>query len=131
MITHIQKDTEEAVISMAKGKDEVENGKALAGQAGESLRDIIAASAKLLDDVSQVATASEQQSSSAEEITKSIEAINNVTNESAAGIQQVARAAEDLNQLTAKLQSLFARFKVISASEIKESRSKKYEYANS
>jgi len=127
MITQIQKDTEEAVTSMAKGTDEVETGKILAGQAGESLKEIISASSRLLDDVTQVATASEQQSATAEEITRSIEAINNVTNESAAGIQQVARAAEDLNRLTANLQSLFTRFKVSGKSEVHTAQ---YDYVN-
>ena len=35
-----------------------------------------------------------------------------MTNESAAGIQQIAKAAEDLNQLTENLQNLVSQFKI-------------------
>ena len=56
--------------------------------------------------VTQIAAASEEQSSASEQISKNVEAISNVTNESAAGIQQIARAAEDLNWLTENLQQL-------------------------
>jgi methyl-accepting chemotaxis protein len=112
MINQIQKDTDEAVISMKKGTDEVETGKKLAGSAGESLQLIISASTRVLDEVSQVATASEEQSITAEQISRNIESINSVTNETATGIQQVARAAEDLNRLTNNLQNLISNFKM-------------------
>ena len=72
-----------------------------------------------MDDVNQVAGASEEQSSAAEQISKNIEAISNVTNESTAGIQQVARSAEDLNKLTDNLQSLISRF-IINFNEVEE-----------
>jgi methyl-accepting chemotaxis protein len=51
---------------------------------------------KVVDMINAVASASEEQSSAAEPNSKSIESINNVTHESASGIQQVARASEDL-----------------------------------
>ena len=97
---------------MNKGTEEVEKGKELANRAGKSLKEIIHASTKVLDDVTQVATASEEQSSTAEEISKSIEAISNVTSETSSGIQQVAKAAEDLNMLTDNLQKLVGQFKI-------------------
>jgi len=112
MIKQIQNDTSEAVLSMSKGTVEVERGKELAHKAGESLKEIIKASAEVVDEVNQVASASEEQSAAAEQISKNIEAISAVTNESAAGIQQVAHAAEDLNRLTEKLQQLLNRFKI-------------------
>jgi methyl-accepting chemotaxis protein len=112
MIKQIQLDTSGAVESINKGTEEVEKGKELAGKAGKSLEEIIAASNKVMDDIVLVASASEEQSSTAEEISKSIEGINSVTQQSAAGIQQIARAAEDLNNLTENLQNLVAGFKL-------------------
>jgi len=112
MIKQIQSDTSEAVHSMNKGTEQVEKGKSLANKAGESLKEIIEASVKVLDEVNLVASASEEQSSAAEQIGKNVEAISSVTQESAAGIQQVARAAEDLNRLTDNLQGLIAKFKI-------------------
>lgn len=112
MIKQIQKDTSDAVTSMSKGTEEVEKGKDLANRAGISLKEIIDATVKVVDDIAQVATASEEQSSTAEQISKSVESISNVTNETAQGIQQVARSAEDLNKLTDNLQELVGQFKV-------------------
>ena len=112
MIKQIQKDTYGAVESMQRGTEEVDKGKELARQAGESLKEIIAGSEKVVDAVNQVATASEEQSTAAEEISKNIEGISSVTQESAAGIQQVAHAAEDLNRLTENLQALVSNFRV-------------------
>ena len=105
MIKQIQKDTEGAVVSMKLGTEEVEKGKALADKAGQSLTEIIRGSEEVVDLVTQVAAASEEQSSAAEQISKNIEGISNVTNESAAGVQEIARASEDLSRLTINLQS--------------------------
>ena len=48
----------------------------------------------------------------AEQISKNIESISSVTQESAQGVQQIARAAEDLNRLTNNLEELVSRFKI-------------------
>ncbi|MGE5314492.1 MAG: methyl-accepting chemotaxis protein [Acidobacteriota bacterium] len=110
MIKQIQKDTAGAVQSMQQGTKEVERGKALAEKSGESLRLIIEGAEKVVDVIASVAAASEQQSASAEHISKNIEAITNVTQESAGGTQQIARAAEDLNRLTQNLQGMLGQF---------------------
>jgi methyl-accepting chemotaxis protein len=111
MIKQIQKDTSGAVESMSLGTNEVESGKLLAAKAGVSLKEIIAGATTVVDTISQVAAASEEQSSASEQISKNIEAISSVTQESAAGTQQIARAAEDLNRLTQGLQELVGQFK--------------------
>jgi methyl-accepting chemotaxis protein len=110
MIRQIQKDTTGAVESMMKGKKEVEDGKALADKAGESLKEIMDGARQVVDTVTRVAAASQEQASASEQISRNIDAISNVTQESAAGTQQIARAAEDLNRLTANLLSLLGQF---------------------
>ncbi|MFO7445548.1 MAG: methyl-accepting chemotaxis protein [Ignavibacteriaceae bacterium] len=112
MIKQIQNDTGEAVQKIDEGTTEVNNGKVLANKAGESLKEIINATIKVVDDVTQVATASEEQSATAEQISRNIEAISNVTNESSMGMQQISRATEDLSRLTDNLQNLVSKFKV-------------------
>jgi methyl-accepting chemotaxis protein len=112
MIKQIQKDTNGAVASMEEGTNEVVKGKHLADKAGESLQEIITGADKVVDVITQVAAASEEQSSASEEISKNVEAISNVTHESAAGVQQIARAAEDLSRLTINLQELVSKFKI-------------------
>ena len=89
MIKQIQKDTVEAVTSIDVGTEEVQKGKELADKAGNSLKEIITGSNKVIDMINQVAAASEEQSSAAEQIGKNIEGISSVTQQSAAGTQQI------------------------------------------
>jgi len=112
MIKHIQKDTFEAVASMDQGTEEVEKGRTLTDKAGDSLREIIVGSEEVVDLISMVATASQEQSAAAEQISKNIEGISSVTQQSAAGTQQIARAAEDLSRLTNNLQGTIEQFKI-------------------
>ncbi|MGA7721599.1 MAG: methyl-accepting chemotaxis protein [Ignavibacteriaceae bacterium] len=112
MINQIQKDTEGAVNSMIEGTVEVEKGKELANRAGRSLDQIIKETEDVLDKSAQVAAASEEQGTTAEQIGKNIEAINTVANESATGIQHIAETAEKLNKLTSNLESLISMFKL-------------------
>ena len=112
MITQIQKDTTQAVLAMQLGKEEVEKGKVLAVRAGGSIKDIILGAQKVTDIITQVAAASEEQSSASEQIGKNIESINQVTQETAGGIQQIAHASEDLSRLTVNLQELISKFKL-------------------
>ena len=112
MIKQIQKDTGGAVQSMQEGTKEVERGKIMADKAGDSLQKIISGASKVADVIMQVAAASEEQSAASEQISKNIEAISNVTNESAAGIQEIAKASEDLNRLMLNLEGLISNFKI-------------------
>jgi methyl-accepting chemotaxis protein len=112
MIKQIQKDTIDAVTSMHEGTVEVDRGKLMADKAGEVLKDIIAESQKVTDIAALVAAASEEQSATAEEISKNIESISAVTQQSASGSHEIARSAEDLNNLTSKLEKLISHFKI-------------------
>jgi len=117
MIKKIQKDTVEAVDSISQGTVEVEAGKKLALNAGDSLKLIITGSNEVVDLSTQVAAASEEQSAASEQISKNIESISSVTHQSASGTQQIARAAEDLNRLTDNLQQLILQFKIDSSNK--------------
>lgn len=110
MIKQIQADTQGAVVSMEEGTKKVGEGIALADKAGVSLKEIVGISQKVTDMITQIAAASEEQSSASEQISKNVEAISAVTGETAQGTQQIARAAEDLNRLTEELQGLVAKF---------------------
>ncbi|MBK8944624.1 MAG: MCP four helix bundle domain-containing protein [Ignavibacteriae bacterium] len=112
MVTKIQKNSQNAVEAITKGNSEVSIGMVEAVKAGTSMEQIVKSSNEVLDISSQVATASEEQSATAEQISKSINGINTVAQESAIGIQQVAGAANDLSQLAEKLQDLVSQFKL-------------------
>jgi methyl-accepting chemotaxis protein len=114
MISQIQKDTNTAVESMIEGTEKVEQGKNLAVKAGQSLKEIIKGNEQVVDLITQVAAASEEQSATSDQISKNITTISNVTQESASGLQQIAHASEDLNKLTVNLQNLVSKFKLVS-----------------
>jgi methyl-accepting chemotaxis protein len=112
MIRQIQTDTKQAVSSMEKGTHEVSSGIELVEQAGVMLNAIVGNAQSVADMVGQIATASEEQSSASEQISRNVDAINSVTQESASGTQQIAQTAEDLNRLTEQLQELLDQFKL-------------------
>ncbi len=112
MIRNIQNSTGEAVEAMRRGNQEVTEGISLADQAGDSLKNIVSNAQGIVDMINQIAAASEEQSSTSEQISKNVEAISTVSSESANGISQIARAADDLNRLTESLQKLADKFKV-------------------
>ncbi len=112
MIKNVQSDASQAVDSMKHGNVEVVEGIKLADRAGVSLKDIVDNTQQVVDMMMQIAAASEEQSSTSEAIAKNIEAISTVSVDSASGISQIARSADDLNRLTESLQSLVLNFKV-------------------
>jgi methyl-accepting chemotaxis protein len=112
MIKGIQTGTEEAVTSMETGTKEVDAGRELTDKAGNSLNEIVNGSARVMDMIQQIATASEQQSVAAEQISKNVEQVATATKESAAGAEQAATAAEELSRNAEGLQEIVSRFKV-------------------
>ena len=112
MITQIQRDANDAVTSMNEGIVEVEKGKESANRTEVVLKEIIQGAVKVSDVVGQVAAASEEQAAAAEQIGKNIEGINNVTQQSGYGTQQIAKSSEELNGLTDNLQNLLMKFKI-------------------
>ena len=76
MIKKIQSDTTGAVQSMEAGHEGGRARDRLADKAGTSLTEIVGVSQKVTDMVTQIAAASEEQSSASEQISKNVEAIS-------------------------------------------------------
>ncbi|MBI1930987.1 MAG: methyl-accepting chemotaxis protein [Ignavibacteriales bacterium] len=112
MIQQIQTATITVVKSINEGNKEVESGIRLGESAGKAILDIVNTTNNVVDEINQVATASEEQSLTSGQIAKNIETVNNVISETLLGIQQTARAADDLNTMTANLQDLISKFKI-------------------
>jgi methyl-accepting chemotaxis protein len=115
IIKNIQAGTSSAVNAMSEGTHEVEAGMELANQAGSALHEIITGIEVVADSITQIATASEEQSSTSSLIAKNIEGISSVTHETALGTHEIARAVSDLARITHGLQTLVAQFKVETA----------------
>jgi methyl-accepting chemotaxis protein len=112
MIKGIQQETSDAVESMESGIGEVDKGKELADQAGNSLTEVVNMSSQVMDMIQQIATASEEQSAAAEQISKNVEQISSITKETASGAEQSASAAEQMNRQAEGLKEMVSRFKV-------------------
>ncbi|MEZ4701867.1 MAG: PAS domain-containing methyl-accepting chemotaxis protein [Rhodothermales bacterium] len=109
MIKSIQSQTKEAVVSMQKGKQEVESGITLADHAGSALQQIVTGTGDTVDMIAQIAAASEEQSSTSAQIAHSVEVISAVSGESAVAIGSIANAANDLSRLTEDLRQQVLR----------------------
>jgi len=108
----IQREAKEADESMIEAGKSVAIGLKMNEEVESVLNDILVSTEKTSDMVNAVAAASEQQSGAAEQISKNLDSINNVSQESAQGIQQIARASEDLSRLTTNLQEMVLKFKI-------------------
>jgi methyl-accepting chemotaxis protein len=111
-IKHIQRDTNEAVLGMKRGDNEVREGLTLAKQAGEALTGIMSGSHEVETKVKRSAEATEQQSSTAAQIAKNVEHVSSSVNETTASLNEIARATENLRDLTEILQGLVSGFDV-------------------
>ena len=112
MIKGIQKDTSGAVSSMEEGTKQVEAGMELAVKAGDSLTSIVSVVSEVQKMIEQIATASDEQSAAAEQISGNVGNIASVSKQSAQSAEQMAATAEELNRQTDALNELVSRFKL-------------------
>ncbi len=108
-IKAIQGGTRKAVSSMESGVKEVEEGTWLANQAGESLREIVDGFNQITDMVVLIATAASQQSSAAEEISRTIESISSVTQQMSSGAELGVGATQELAAVSSSLTEVIGR----------------------
>jgi methyl-accepting chemotaxis protein len=111
MIKSIQTETRGAVNVMEEGVKEVEVGTAEAGKSGEALQEILNQINNVTMQVSQIATAAEQQTATTSEISGSIHHITEVVQVTARLSGASTRSADDLAQLAEKIQMDIRKFK--------------------
>ncbi len=112
MIKGIQSETQDAVRVMNQGNQEVTNGIQLADKAGVSLKEIVVSSQEVQDMINRIAAASEEQSSTSEEISKNVTAISQVSSDTANQINDIAHSAEELSRMIAQMAEQVSFFKV-------------------
>ncbi|MBI5903632.1 MAG: DUF3365 domain-containing protein [Deltaproteobacteria bacterium] len=108
MIMAIQEENSKALGSMQEEVRVVEQGVGLAKEAGEALKSIVAEVETVNQMIQQIATAVEEQSTTADQISGDIENVAVVTKETATGAEEMARASEDIAKSAIKLNSLVA-----------------------
>jgi len=112
MIKAIQNETKGAVVAMEEGVKEVENGTAEAAKSGTALQAILEQINSVNMQVSQIATAAEEQTATTGEISSNIQQINEVVQHTANGAHESVIAANQLSKLSEDLQRLVGQFKL-------------------
>ncbi len=112
MIKAIQTETKQAIASMEEGVRGTERGAAEAAQLETSLSDILEQINSVSMQVSQIATAAEEQTATTSEISNNMHQITEVVCDTARGAHESAAAATQLNNNAEELQRLVRQFKL-------------------
>ncbi len=112
MIRAIQNETRQAVTTMNNGVKEVECGTVEAGKSGQSLTEILDQIGSATLQISQIATAAEQQTATSSEISKTMLRVTDIAQQSADGAKESATAASSLARLAENLHQLVGQFKL-------------------
>ena len=117
MIKSIQSETQTAVQSMSEGVAEVQRGTTEANRSGESLEIIHNQINELTMQISQVATAAEEQTATTHEITGNIQMITDVVNRNVENAHSTTQATAKLAEQVDNLHSLVSHFRLAKALE--------------
>ena len=112
LVATLQNGAESAVGVMAQSRSMAGDTVEAARHAGTALTRIDEAVSRIQQMNQQIATASEEQSSVAEEINRSISNIRDIAEQSAAASEETSAASVDLARLGSDLQLQVSRFKV-------------------
>jgi len=112
MIKAIQNETREVVVAMEERVRDVETGSDEAAKSGEALKEIQDRINAVNMQVSQMATAAEQQTATTAEITSNITQITQVVQDTAKGAQESAESAAQLASLADELQQMIGQFRI-------------------
>jgi twitching motility protein PilJ len=112
LVKAIQADTNEAVISMEKSTSGVVNGTRLAEDAGGALEEIESVSEQLAGLIQTISGAARQQATAAAEISKTMNGIQDVTTQTAAGTERTSQSIGNLARLAQDLDKSVAGFKL-------------------
>ncbi len=112
IIEKLQQGAKDAVSVMHSGRSQAESSVKQAGEAGEALAVITSAVGDISDMNTQIACASTQQGTVAEEINVNVTNISQVADQSARGTEDIANSSVDLARLAVELQSMVAQFKI-------------------
>ncbi|MEI7988059.1 MAG: methyl-accepting chemotaxis protein [Chloroflexota bacterium] len=106
LVKGIQKTVAEAVKAMKEGDLEVEAGVVYATQAGQVLKDILVAAEAVNQQAGQAAAASQQMSSSADELAKSMDSVSAVVEENTASTEEMAAGSIDVTHAIENVASI-------------------------
>jgi methyl-accepting chemotaxis protein len=112
MIKSTQDEVFKAMEAMEKAAHKVSVGVELSAQTGKALSVIVAKVNDLQLNVQQIASATEEMSTTSGEISKDVEAVAMISQESSAGATQIEGASTELSRLSSDLQKVVEQFKL-------------------
>jgi methyl-accepting chemotaxis protein len=111
-IQSLQQGTHDSVEVMKASQDKAESTVQHAQEAGEALNKITSAVSEILMMNTMIASASEEQSSTTQEINQNITNIQSIAEQTASGAEQTSAASTQLSQLSVQLQAIVSQFKI-------------------
>lgn len=111
IISLIQNDTEKSFTAMENAQVRVEEELKLTGEASDSLESIVGASAKGVDMAQMIATATEEQSTAAADISQRVETIADITKKLQLSTTGIKQSSDGLATLADELTRMVAWFK--------------------
>jgi twitching motility protein PilJ len=114
LIKNVQAETQEAIVLMEQGTNEVESGYKVTIRAEESLKEIIDVSHKSAELAQDISLATQQQVRGAEGVATAVQSIASVAVQTEQGILQTRKTVEDLVKLAEELTTNVSRFKLAS-----------------
>ncbi len=112
IVKTIQADTQDAVAAMEKSTVGVVEGTKLSDAAGQALTEIQKVSRELAELIAKITTQTQMQSASVTDVTKGMQGILRITEETTEGTKQTNVSIGQLTRLAAELRSSVAGFKV-------------------
>lgn len=126
LIAHIQGETEQAVIAMNAGTEEVKTGAKVIKDTGIAFKDIMMAVGEVSDQVKEISSSIQQMASGSQQIVVSVQKIDDLskkaagetqsvsaaTEEQLASMEEIATASQSLATLAGDLQTAVSQFRV-------------------
>ncbi len=126
LITEVQKQTNEAVVYMNDGKEEVTKGATVVSTAGQSFDKILDMVVKMTDQIRDISASVEEVTGGIQEVVNSMQNIDEeskksaeetqtisaATEEQSASVEEIANASQNLSQMAGDLQSAIRQFKI-------------------
>jgi methyl-accepting chemotaxis protein len=112
MIKAIQQETKAAVASMEQSVTQVEQGTSHASDSGRSLQEILDIINDVTDQISQIATAAEEQTATTREISNNVMSLNDLAQQNDNALRETAVAANDVSRQAEELKQLVGQFRL-------------------
>lgn len=112
MITLIREETDTAIDAMNKEVKVVEEGLIHAEEAGLSLGDIVGEVGSVSGVIEQIATASEEQATAADQISSDIATMASITRQTSEGAHQIVQASQEMASMALEFKDAVSAFNI-------------------